>query len=69
MRAHPDEGRYKAKTTTKSLIEGFIQNNDNIKIFSGLGINTYDLIEKMHLGIVFSSTVGLEMAMLGKKSF
>ena len=67
VRAHPDEGRYKAKTTTKSLIEDSIKNKANIKIFSGLGINTYDLIEKMHLGIVFSSTIGLEMAMLGKK--
>ena len=36
-------------------------------MYSGLGVNTYDLIDKMHLGIVFSSTVGLEMAMLGKK--
>ena len=39
VRAHPDESRYKAKTTTKSLI-GLYKNNDNIKIFSGL-INTY----------------------------
>ena len=44
------------------------KNKSRLKVFSGLGnINTYDLIDKMHLGVVFSSTIGLEMAMLGKK--
>ena len=67
IRAHPDEQRYNAKTTTQTLIDKIKLNKSNVNVYSGLGVNTYDLIDKMHLGIVFSSTVGLEMSMLGKK--
>jgi len=67
VKTHPDESRWAANETVEDIFKNL---NDDIKnniiIVNSSEINTYDLIEASNCGIVFSSTVGLEMAMLGK---
>jgi hypothetical protein len=67
VRAHPGEaasygGRERSEDTLADVI-----GHDRLTMIPGdRTTNTYNLIEKCQFGVVFSSTTGMEMAMLGK---
>ena len=65
IRAHPDESRYGTTETVKSMLDSWKReklNMKNIRLIEKNEMNTYDLIPYVSFGIVFSSTIGLEMA-------
>jgi hypothetical protein len=67
LRAHPDEVRWGGDETTAHLLEkAGIDLADIVLVPGEQLVNSYDLIEAADCGVVFSTTVGLEMAMLGK---
>ncbi len=68
VRAHPAETlHWGSKERTEDILQAAGLVSDRLVVFPGSAkVNTYDLVEACRLGIVFSSTVGLEMAMLGK---
>ncbi len=67
LRAHPDEARWGGDETTERLVrDAGIDLSDVVLIPAEQSVNTYDLIGAADCGVVFSTTVGLEMAMLGK---
>ncbi|MCR9137412.1 MAG: hypothetical protein NXI27_15560 [Alphaproteobacteria bacterium] len=67
VRAHPGEAaHYGGKERSEDILAGVL-GHERLTVISGQETaNTYNLIEKCHFGVVFSSTTGVEMAMLGK---
>jgi hypothetical protein len=69
IRVHP--GEVKLRTATKEFIGDKIRNlivgNDKIILFDSTDtVNSYELIKHMKYGMVYSSTIGLEIAYAGK---
>jgi hypothetical protein len=70
IRAHPDECR-QGKESRESVAAWFssseISHLDNV-VFIGADeyLNSYELIRRAHLVMVYNSTIGLEAALLGK---
>jgi hypothetical protein len=68
MRAHPAEALHWG-TTERSptiLADAGLRSPRLVTVPAEAAVNTYALIDASQSGVVFSSTVGLEMAMLGK---
>ncbi|HNR02807.1 MAG TPA: hypothetical protein PKK59_09755 [Anaerolineaceae bacterium] len=70
FRAHPDECR-PGKESRESVAgwvtsSGLTQLPNVVFIDSGEYINSYELIRRAHLVMVYNSTIGLEAALLGK---
>jgi hypothetical protein len=69
VRAHPGEAAHyggKERSDENLAAAGFTP-TERLVVIPGEGpINTYGLMEACKFGIVFSSTTGLEMAMMGK---
>ena len=66
VKTHPDEARWSANEKVADIVRDAGLDTDRFIIVNSPLMNAYDLIEASTAGIVFSSTVGLEMAMLGK---
>lgn len=70
VRAHPGEAAHyggKERSENNLAAAGFVP-NERLRIIPGeKSVNTYGLMETCKYGIVFSSTTGLEMAMMGKR--
>lgn len=70
VRAHPGEAAHyggKERSEDNLAAEGFLP-SERLKIIPGeMRTNTYGLMEHCKFGVVFSSTTGLEMAMMGRK--
>ena len=67
VRAHPGEAaHYGGKESSEDILADHLGHERLTVIAGGQGANTYNLIEHCHFGVVFSSTTGVEMAMLGK---
>ena len=66
LRIHPGE-RYTNGPSVEDIVRQRLPEiPDHIRIISsGNPVNTYDLISAADLGIVYTTTVGMEMAMLG----
>lgn len=70
VRCHPAEAAYwggKEKSDQNLLDVGLTPSERLIIIPAEHTINTYGLMEHCKLGVVFSSTTGLEMAMMGRR--
>lgn len=70
VRAHPGEAAHyggKERSEDNLAAAGFRPNENLIIIPGDKSVNTYGLMETCKFGIVFSSTTGLEMAMMGKR--
>ncbi len=70
VRAHPGEASYFGfqEKSEANLEKAGLLPSPRLRIIPGdATTNTYSLIEKCKFGVVFSSTVGYEMAMMGKK--
>lgn len=66
VKTHPDESKWSAIETVADIVQESGLDKSRFIIVDSPLINAYDLIEASTAGIVFSSTIGLEMAMLGK---
>ena len=67
VRAHPGEAaHYGGKERSEDILADLIGHERLTMIPGDERANTYNLIEKCRFGVVFSSTTGVEMAMLGK---
>jgi hypothetical protein len=68
VRAHPAEAlHWGTQERSPAILEGAgLRSRRLIAVSAEAPLNTYALIEACRFGVVFSSTVGLEMAMLGK---
>ena len=69
VRAHPGEGLwYAGKEPVHQLLadRGLVPGPRLVVIPGPAKVNTYRLMERCRFGVVFSSSVGLEMAVLGK---
>lgn len=67
VRAHPGEAAsYGGKERSETTLAEFLGHERLTMISGDQAANTYNLIERCQFGIVFSSTTGMEMAMLGK---
>ncbi len=70
VRGHPGEALYYRRTTQTAhgiLEKAGLAGHPRLTIIPGAEkVNTFGLMEKCKFGTVFSSTTGLEMAMLGK---
>lgn len=68
VRAHPGEAKYYGGERTEDILGSAGLLSERLTVISAdKVVNTYCLIEKCQFGVVFSSTVGLEMAMMGKR--
>ncbi|MGE3149757.1 MAG: hypothetical protein AB7K04_11885 [Pseudorhodoplanes sp.] len=70
VRVHPGEKLHfgNAESSVQSLVDaGFGQNSRLTIIDAGAPVNSYPLMERCRAGVVFSSTTGIEMAMLGRR--
>lgn len=70
VRAHPGEVlHYGGSESAHSILAaaGLVEHPRLLLIPGGDKVNTYGLMERCRFGTVFSSTTGLEMAMLGKQ--
>jgi len=66
IRVHPDEVFYKGTSIVKVIRDEFPVLPSNIRVIGPAEkINTYDLMEITNLGLVFTTTAGLEMSMVG----
>jgi hypothetical protein len=67
VRIHPDEIRWgTAQPIEQSVKEAVPSLPDHIKLVApGSDINTYDLIDIAHMGLVYTSTSGLDMVLAG----
>jgi len=66
VRIHPGERYMKGPSVGDTLLEEIPQLPDNIHLIGANDpINTYDLVEIADLGLVYTTTVGMEMAMSG----
>jgi Capsule polysaccharide biosynthesis protein len=67
VRAHPGEAAsYGGKERSEETLAEFRAHERLTLIPGDKAANTYNLIEECQFGVVFSSTTGMEMAMLGK---
>lgn len=67
LRSHPDEMRWGPKEKVEDILEAAQIDTSRLVFIPGSHkINTYDLMQEADCGVVFSTTVGLEMAMMGK---
>jgi hypothetical protein len=69
VRAHPGEGLYWAgkEPVHELLAQQGLRPSERLVIIPGPAkVNTYRLMERCRFGVVFSSSTGLEMAVLGK---
>ncbi|OEJ66330.1 hypothetical protein BEN30_12310 [Magnetovibrio blakemorei] len=67
VRAHPGEADgLRAKERSEHILAEYIGHERLTVIPGSQSTNTYNLIEACHFGIVFASTTGVEMAILGK---
>lgn len=67
VRAHPGEAAaYGGRERSEATLADFREHERLTMIPGDHAVNTYNLIEKCQFGVVFSSTTGMEMAMLGK---
>ena len=67
VRAHPGEVlHFGGKERSEDTLAEFIGHERLTVIPGDEPANTYNLIERCQFGVVFSSTTGMEMAMLGK---
>jgi hypothetical protein len=66
LRVHPGEGLGWGLSVYDILTEKFPDLPKNIHILrADAKINTYDLVNTADIGLVFTTTVGMEMAMIG----
>lgn len=66
VRIHPGERYTKGPSVADVIREGLPDLPDNIRLVgAGDPVNTYDLLEIADLGLVYTTTVGMEMAMSG----
>jgi hypothetical protein len=66
VRVHPGEGIGWGPSTYDLLKEAFPEFPDNVRVLpAGYKVNSYDLVEAARTGLVYTTTLGLEMAMLG----
>jgi hypothetical protein len=66
IRVHPGEQIGWGPSVYDILIENFPELPENIHLLpAGAQINTYDLVNTADVGLVFTTTVGMEMAMIG----
>lgn len=66
IRVHPGEQMGWGPSVYDILLEKFPQLPENIRLLpANAKVNTYDLVNAADLGLVFTTTVGLEMAMSG----
>ncbi len=66
IRVHPGEQGGWGPSVFDILTEKFPQLPENIHLLpAGAKVNTYDLVNAADLGLVFTTTVGMEMAMSG----
>lgn len=67
VRSHPAEAaHWGGREHSSETLKEFLGNPQLTFIAHDQAVNTYGLMEKCKFGVVFSSTTGLEMAMLGK---
>jgi hypothetical protein len=67
VRAHPGEAaHYGGRERSEDVLADFIGHERLTMITGEQTANTYNLIENCHFSVVFSSTIGIETAMLGK---
>lgn len=67
VRAHPGEAaHYGGKERSEDTLAEFLDHERLTMIPGGKTVNTYGLMERCKFGVVFSSTTGVEMAMMGK---
>lgn len=67
LRAHPAESaHWGGRELSSETIKEFLGNPRLTFVAHDQEVNTYGLMEEAKFGVVFSSTTGLEMAMLGK---
>lgn len=68
VRAHPAEAlHWGTRERSADILEEARLPSERLVVVPGdAGVNTYGLIDACRFGVVFSSTVGLEMAMLGR---
>lgn len=69
VRAHPGEAAHyggKERSDANLAAAGFLPGERLIVIPGEVPVNTYGLMERCKFGVVFSSTTGLEMAMMRK---
>ncbi|AMN43448.1 capsule polysaccharide biosynthesis family protein [Rhodoplanes sp. Z2-YC6860] len=68
VRAHPAEGaHWGGKESSAETLSHLLNHPRLIFIADNQKVNTYGLMERCKFGAVFSSTTGLEMAMMGKR--
>jgi hypothetical protein len=66
IRIHPGERYMTGPSIVDTLKNKFPQLPENVRVVGALDkINTYDLMEIISLGLVYTTTTGLEMAMQG----
>ena len=66
LRVHPGEGIGWGLSVYDILMEKFPELPENIHILpADAKVNTYDLVNTADVGLVFTTTVGMEMAMVG----
>lgn len=69
IRIHPAEAKLIKATSdfTGPKIEGKVKGHDNIILFNSAdSVDSYTLIEHMQLGLIYGSTIGMEIAYMGK---
>ncbi len=67
VRAHPGEAAsYGGRERSEATLAEFLEHERLTMIPGDQAANTYNLIGTCQFGVVFSSTTGMEMAMLGK---
>ena len=66
VRVHPGEGIGWGPSTYELLQEAFPEFPANVRVLpAGYTVNSYDLVDVARVGLVYTTTLGLEMAMLG----
>ncbi len=66
VRVHPGEQIGWGPSTYDLLRERFPEFTPNVRVLpADYEVNSYDLVDAAHLGLVYTTTMGLEMAMLG----
>jgi hypothetical protein len=67
IKPHPTEKRYKPNRKPNQLLEDLISapRADNVVMMDALWFNTFEIIDKIDLGIVWRSNVALELTMSG----
>ena len=67
VRVHPGEQIGWGPSTYDLLRESFSNFPENVRVLpADYKINSYDLVEAARVGLVYTTTMGLEMAMIGK---